>query len=210
MTFRLPPLPYAADALEPHISSATLHEHHEQHHRGYLDKVNRDVRGTSRADWTLERLVESARSPLLEQAAQAWNHEFYFAGLSPHGGRPRGALADAIDAAFGDLAALRREFTEAATGHFGSGWAWLVADARGRLSVRALHDAGTPLREGGRPLLACDVWEHAYYLDRKHDRAAYLRAFWRVVDWEFVGANYARTEPFASRASDPVALRDAS
>ena len=210
MSFRLPPLPYPADALEPHVSRATMLEHHGQHHRAYIDKVNLAVRGTPRAEWTLERLVRQARGPLLDQAAQAWNHEFFFAGLSPHSGRPKGALQAAIDAAFGDVAALRREFSEAAVGHFGSGWAWLVADGRGRLAVRALHDAGTPLREGQRPLLACDVWEHAYYLDRRHDRAAWLRAFWRIVDWDFVGANYASAEPFASRASAAPAVRDAS
>jgi superoxide dismutase, Fe-Mn family len=201
MSFRLPALPYAADALEPHISRATLIEHHDQHHRGYIDKVNQAVRGTPRADWALERLVAQARGPLFDAAAQAWNHEFYFACLSEHSGKPRGTLQEAIDAAFGDIAGMRREFTEAAVGHFGSGWAWLVADARGRVSVTALHDAGTPLRDGLRPLLACDVWEHAYYLDRKHDRAAYLKAFWRIVNWDFVTANYSREEPYTSRAS---------
>jgi Fe-Mn family superoxide dismutase len=210
MTFRLPPLPYAANALEPHISRATLLEHHGQHHRIYIEKLNQAVRGTARAEWPLERLVRQSRNSLFDVAAQAWNHEFQFACLTPHSGRPRGELLSAIEAAFGDVSSLRSEFTEAAVGHFGSGWAWLVADARGRLSVRALHDAGTPLATGQRPLLACDVWEHAYYLDRRHDRAAYLRAFWRVVDWDFVGENYERSEAFASRASAGVALREAS
>ena len=211
MTFRLPPLPYPANALEPHISRATLLEHHGQHHRIYIEKLNQAVRGTARAEWTLERLVRQSRNSLFDLAAQAWNHEFQFACLSPDGGRPRGALLEAIEAAFGDATAMRTEFTEAAVGHFGSGWAWLVADARQRLSVRALHDAGTPLRDGLRPLLACDVWEHAYYLDRKHDRAAYLRAFWRVVNWGFVSDNLAREGAYVSRASAAaVAERAAS
>jgi superoxide dismutase, Fe-Mn family len=211
MSLRLPPLPFAPDALQPHISPATLIEHHDQHHRTYVTKVNQAVRGTPRAEWPLERLVLRSRGPLLDNAAQAWNHEFYFAGLVPHGRRPAGALLAAIEAAFGSVAMLRAQFTEAAVGHFGSGWAWLVADARDRLSVRVLHDAGTPLREGLRPLLACDVWEHAYYLDRKHDRAAYLRAFWRLVNWDFVSDNLARDGAYESRASAAaVAERAAS
>ena len=175
-----------------------------------LASLTADPADTPRAEWTLERLVQKATGPLLDNAAQAWNHEFYFAGLAPGGGRPRASLLAAIESAFGSLAAMRREFSEAAVGHFGSGWAWLVADARGRLHVRALHDAGTPLREGQRPLLACDVWEHAYYLDRKHDRAAYVKAFWRVVDWDFVARNHARKGPYVSRGSPAMALREAS
>jgi len=209
MSFRLRPLPFAADALQPHVSAATMLEHHDHHQRAYVEKVNQAVRGTPRAEWTLERLVLRASGALLDHAAQAWNHEFFFAGLAPRGGRPAGALLAAIESAFGSAASLRQQFSEAAVGHFGSGWAWLVADARGRLAVRALHDAGNPLRQGEKPLLACDVWEHAYYLDRKHDRAAWLRAFWHVVDWDFVADNLAREGAYPSRAS-AVAERAAS
>ena len=211
MSFRLPPLPYPADALEPHISAASLVEHHDQHHRAYVQKVDDAVRGTSRECWPLERLVRETNGPLFDNAAQAWNHEFYFACLSSRPQtHPPARLAEAIDAAFGDLGSLRREFGEAAVGHFGSGWVWLVADPHGRLVVQALHDAGTPLRDGLRPLLACDVWEHAYYLDRRHDRAAYVEAFWRLVDWDFAARQLAAISAYVSRARADEPSRAAS
>jgi Fe-Mn family superoxide dismutase len=211
MTFKLPPLPYALDALEPHISAATLHEHHGKHQRAYLKKVDEFVHSTPQEHWPLERLLREAHGPLRDQAAQAWNHEFYFLGLSPEpASKPTERLTQAITASFGNLASLRRQFSEAASAHFGSGWAWLCCDAQGRLSVHALHDAGNPLQQDLRPLLACDVWEHAYYLDHKHDRAAYVKAFWRVVDWDFVGRQYAADRPYASRTSTATPLRAAS
>jgi Fe-Mn family superoxide dismutase len=208
MSLRLVPLPYPVGSLAPHISADTLREHHGRHQRAYVKRVNQMVSGTPREDWPLDRLVREADGPLADQAAQAWNHEFYFRGLLPGGtGRPQGRLLDAIEAAFGGLPQFKREFTQAAVQHFGSGWAWLAADARGRLSLSALHDAGTPLRAGLRPVLACDVWEHAYYLDRRHDRAAYVRAFWRLVDWEVAAHRLQAT--YVSRAS-PAAERAAS
>ncbi len=208
MTFRLPALPWEPGALEPHISRATIETHHGRHHRAYIDKLNELVRGTPRADWPLERLVQRGRGALFQQAAQAWNHEFYWRSLRPAGGeRPPAALRAAIEAGFGGLPGLQEAFTAAALGHFGSGWVWLVANGRGRLSVLDTHDADTPLREHLRPLLACDVWEHAYYLDRRHDRAAYLRAFWRLADWDFAAANLERGEPYVARASPRRALR---
>jgi len=211
MTIQLPPLPYAVDALEPHISAATLVEHHEHHHRAYLQKVDDAVRGTARESWPLERLVRETNGPLLDNAAQAWNHEFYFACLTPRASsHPPAHLASAIDADFGGFGGLRREFVEAAVGHFGSGWAWLAVDERGRLVVQALHDAGTPLREGGRPLLACDVWEHAYYLDHRHDRAAYVDAFWRLIDWDFAARQFASDRAWLSRARSSEPSRAAS
>lgn len=211
MLYRLPRLPWALDALEPHVSAATLEEHHGKHQRAYLKKVEEFVRGTPQEHWPLERLLREAHGPLRDHAAQAWNHEFYFLGLSPEPlTLPPQKLAAAISAAFGDLPTLRRQFSEAAVAHFGSGWAWLCCDARGKLSVHALHDAGNPLQQELRPLLACDVWEHAYYLDRKHDRGAYVKAFWRVVDWGFVAAQYAAERPYVSLASTATPLRAAS
>ena len=211
MLYRLPPLPYALKALAPHISAATLAEHHGKHHRAYLKKVEEFVHGTPQEHWPLERLLHEGHGPLRDNAAQAWNHEFYFQGLSPKPlTRPPQRLAAAISAGFGDLPTLRRQFSEAAVAHFGSGWAWLCCDERGKLSVHALHDGGNPLQQNLRPLLACDVWEHAYYLDRQHNRAAYVKAFWHVVDWQFVAAQYAAEAPYTSRASTITPLRAAS
>jgi len=202
MTFHLPPLPWEPAALEPHISRTTIETHYGRHHRGYVDKLNALVKGTPRADWSLERLVRKSQGAVMHQAAQAWNHEFYWHSLRPAGGaRPTGALRAAIEASFGSLAKLQEAMTAAATEHFGSGWAWLVADARGRLAVVDTHDADTPLREHRRPLLGCDVWEHAYYLDHHEDRAAYVKAFWHVANWEFAAANLARGEPYVSAAT---------
>src|SRR5262245_29675257 len=159
MIFRLPPLRYALDALEPHISEETLAEHHGKHHRAYLKKVEEFVHGTPQEHWPLDRLLREAHGPLRDHAAQAWNHEFYFLGLSPEPlTRPPKKLATAITAAFGDLATLRKQFSEAAVAHFGSGWTWLACDEQGKLSVHTLHDAGNPLQDNLRPLLACDVW----------------------------------------------------
>ena len=211
MLFRLPPLPYAPDELEPHISAATLEEHHGKHHRAYLKKVEEFVRGTPQEHWPLDRLLREGHGPLRDNAAQAWNHEFYWKCLSPAPmTKPTQRLADAITAAFGNLPALKKQLSEAAVAHFGSGWAWLACDARGKLEIHALHDGGNPLQQDLRPLLACDVWEHAYYLDHKHDRAAYVKAFWRVADWGFVGEQYEAAAPYASRASTATPLRAAS
>jgi Fe-Mn family superoxide dismutase len=208
MTFRLPPLPWEPAALEPHISRDTIATHHGKHHRAYVDRLNALVKGTPRADWSLERIVQRSSGALMHQAAQAWNHEFYWHSLRPAGnGRPTGALRTAIDDSFGGLAGLQEAMTEAAREHFGSGWAWLVADAHGRLSVVDTHDADTPLREHLLPLLCCDVWEHAYYLDYRQDRAAYLKAFWHVVNWEFAAGNLARGEPYVSLATPRAARR---
>ncbi len=200
--FRLPPLPYAANALAPHISRLTLREHHGRHHRAYIDKLNAAVRGTPRAAWSLERLVRETSGPLFQCAAQAWNHEFCWHSMRPAGGpRPPAALGAAIGRSFGGLGGLRREFRDAALAQFGSGWAWLVARPGGKLAVLTTHDAGTPLRGGPLPLLTCDLWEHAWYLDRRHDKAAYLQAFWHLADWSFAAANLERGTAFVSAAT---------
>jgi len=206
-TFRLPPLPYAHDALEPQMSSLTLRTHHGRHQRAYVDKLNAALRGTPRTRWSLERLVRDAAGPVFQNAAQAWNHEFFWHSLRPAGGAPPPApLRAAIARSFGGLPGLRRAFREAALAHFGSGWAWLVAGPSGRLAVLTTHDADTPLRDGPLPLLACDLWEHAWYLDRRHDKAAWLDAFWELADWSFAADNLARGAPLPS-ASTPAAGR---
>lgn len=185
MTFTLPDLPYAHDALEPAISAATLREHHGAHHKGYIEKTNRLQAESDLSDASLEELVRRADGKLLQNAAQAWNHAFYWESMTPGGARgPRGALERAITETFGSLDELRKLFLERASGHFGSGWAWLILENDGRLSVECTHDAGCPLRDGKTPLLVCDVWEHAYYLDHQHDRGAYLEGFWSLIDWE--------------------------
>jgi superoxide dismutase, Fe-Mn family len=201
-SFRLPPLPYASDALSPHLSADTLLTHHNKHHKAYIDKVNTLVEGTPKASWTLERLVKESSGPLFNNAAQAWNHEFYWRSLRPAGGpRPPAALGDAISKSFGGLAEFRTAFSEQAAAHFGSGWAWLVANTGGKLAIVVTHDAGTPLKDGGLPLLTCDLWEHAYYLDRKQDKPAYLKAFWQVADWSFAATNLERGTPYVSIAT---------
>ncbi len=208
--FTLPPLPYPTTALEPHLSQLTLRTHHGRHHKAYLEKLNAGVQGTPKAAWSLERLVRDASGPLFQNAAQAWNHEFYWHSLRPAGGaRPPAELSDSIRRDFGGLGELRRAFDEAALAHFGSGWAWLVANPGGRLAVLTTHDADTPLRDGPLPLLTCDLWEHAWYIDRRHDKAAYLKAFWQVADWSFAAANLERGAAFVSAAT-PERARSAA
>ncbi len=189
----LPPLPYATEALEPHISRRTLVTHHGRHHQAYVDKVNATVRDTSQSGWSLERLVKEASGALFNNAAQAWNHEFYWHSLRPAGGpQPPADLSAAIQRSFGSLGGLQHAFRDAALDHFGSGWAWLVAAPGDRLEVLTTHDADTPLRDGPLPLLTCDLWEHAWYLDRLQDKAAYLKAFWELANWSFAAENLAR------------------
>lgn len=200
MAISLTPLPYAKDALEPAISAQTLELHHGKHHKGYVDKTNAAIEGTDLSDKGLNDVVKAAAAKkdtkLFNQAAQAWNHGFYWHSLSPDGGKPETALAAAIDSAFGSFDAMAEKLAAEAEGHFGSGWAWLVADGD-TLRIATTHDAGCPLTEdGGRPLLVIDVWEHAYYLDRKNDRKAYLKAALGLLNWQFADANFARREPW--------------
>lgn len=200
--FSLPPLPYSTVALEPQLSRLTLRTHHGQHHKAYLEKLNAAVRDTPRAHWSLERLVREASGAEFQNAAQAWNHEFYWHSLRPAGGpRPTAALHAAIGKCFGSLVGLRLALRDAALAHFGSGWVWLVAGRGTKLSVVTTHDADTPLRDGALPLLACDLWEHAWYLDHAHDKAAYLQAFWQLADWSFAAENLERGTPFVSAAN---------
>jgi len=192
--FEIPPLPYAKDALEPHLGAETLELHYEKHHKGYLEKLRKQIEDKPEADRSLEDLVRLATGDVFNNAAQVWNHDFYWQSLEPRGGgRPGGELAKELEASFGSYDAFREEFSRAAIGEFGSGWAWLVLDATGRLGVRNSSDAENPLQRGLVPLLTLDVWEHAYYLDYRNERGRYVEAFLdHLLNWDFAAANVSR------------------
>jgi len=202
----LPELPYRPDALEPHISQETLDYHHGRHHRAYVDKLNELVKGTDFEHMSLEAVVRASRAapghagPLFNNAAQAWNHAFYWQCLTPQATAPDPQLREALHSRFGSVDEFRLQFTRAAVNTFGSGWAWLVAGYNGELEIIATSNADTPLAEGRVPLLTCDVWEHAYYIDYRNARAEYLAAFWKVVNWDFVAANFWHVDETANAA----------
>lgn len=193
MAFHLPELPYAQDALEPHISAETLSFHYGKHHKSYVDKLNGMAEGTPLADKSLEEVVRESEGGVFNNAAQIWNHSFYWNCLSPNGGgEATGAVAEAIDAAFGSFEAFREAFTDSATGNFGSSWTWLVKNADGSVAIVNTSNAETPLTDSTvTPLLTVDLWEHAYYIDYRNARPKYMEAFWALVNWEFVNANFA-------------------
>ena len=191
MAIELPPLPYAKDALAPHISAETLDFHHGKHHQTYVTNTNNLIKGTELENASLEEIVKKASGGLFNNAAQVWNHTFYWNSLSPKGGGdPTGKLADAIKRSFGGFAQFKEEFNKIAVGTFGSGWAWLVARPDGSLGVVSTSNAATPLTGADRALLTCDVWEHAYYIDYRNARAKYVEAYWNIVNWEFANANF--------------------
>jgi Fe-Mn family superoxide dismutase len=191
MTFTLPPLPYALDALVPHISQETLEYHYGKHHNAYVTNLNKLIPGTAFESMDLEAIIKSAKGPVFNNAAQVWNHTFYWHCLSPQGGgEPTGELAKAIITAFGSFAAFKEQFTAMAISTFGSGWAWLVLDDAGQLKITSTSNAGTPMTNGEKALLTCDVWEHAYYIDYRNVRPDYVSAFWNLVNWEFVAQNF--------------------
>jgi len=190
MLHALPDLPWPRDALAPDISAETLEYHYGKHHQAYVNNLNKMIEGTDYADAPLEAIIRSATGGLFNNAAQVWNHSFYWNCLSPDGGGdPSGAVADAIAGAFGSFADFRSRFTQTAVGTFGSGWAWLVREEGGGLALMSTSNAGNPLTDGKTPLLTCDVWEHAYYVDYRNARAKYVEAFWRRVNWRFVESN---------------------
>lgn len=193
MPFTLPDLPYPKDALEPHISQETLEYHHGKHHATYVKKLNDMIEGTDFADKSLEDIVKSADGDLFNQAAQVWNHSFYWNSLSPNGGgEPTGAVATAIADAFGSFDKFKEEFNAKAAGNFGSGWTWLVKKGDGSIAIVNTDDAQTPLTDDSlKPVLTCDIWEHAYYIDYRNSRPDYLKAFWQLVNWDFVNSNLA-------------------
>ena len=193
MAFKLPELPYAKDALEPHISAETLEYHHGKHHNAYVTNLNGLVEGTDLADKSLEEIVAAAEGGTVNNAAQVWNHTFYWSCMRPGGGgAPSGALSEAIDRDFGSFEAFKEQFTKAGTTLFGSGWTWLVLDG-GALKITQTSNADLPLKHGQTPLLTMDVWEHAYYIDYRNARPEYIGTFLEsLVDWDFVGANFAK------------------
>ena len=191
MKFSLPELPYAQNALEPIISEKTISFHYGKHHLTYVNNLNGLIEGTEFENADLSTIVVKSEGPIFNNAAQIWNHNFYFLTLTPvKGSAPSDSLTQAIDAAFGSVENFKAEFNKAAISVFGSGWAWLVKDADGKLSIVKESNAGNPLTRGLTPLLTFDVWEHAYYLDYQNRRADHVAALWDLVDWSIVSARY--------------------
>ncbi len=189
MAFELPKLPYALDALEPYISNQTLEFHYGKHHQAYVNNLNNLIPGTEFENASLEEIVKKATGGIFNNGAQVWNHTFYWHSLKPNGGGlPNGKLLDAINAAFGSFDEFKQKFSTAAATLFGSGWAWLVKTADGSLAIVQESNAGNPLRNGLTPLLTCDVWEHAYYIDQQNKRPDYIASFWNLVDWDAVSS----------------------
>ncbi len=193
MAIELPPLPYAHDALEPHISAETLTYHHDKHHAAYVSNLNKLIAGTEFAEMPLLEIVAKAPAGgIFNNAAQVWNHTFYFAGMAPDGGgAPDGELAEAIVRDYGSFAAFQEQFGKAAAGNFGCGWTWLAVDPDGRLVIENTTGAGTLAVGDSRPLLTIDVWEHAYYIDTRNERPRYIENWWRVVNWREVAHRFA-------------------
>jgi superoxide dismutase, Fe-Mn family len=184
----LPPLPYARDALEPHMSRETLDYHYGKHHKAYVDKLNGLIKGTELEDASLEELVAGSSGDVFNNAAQVWNHSFFWNCLSPQRKTPGKEVTRALDS-LGGLEAFKTAFDKAASTVFGSGWAWLVKEPGGTVKIVTTSNANTPLRDGQVPLLTCDMWEHAYYIDYRNDRGTYLKNYWPLVNWEFVTAH---------------------
>ena len=192
MAHELPALPYEKNALEPYISAETLEFHHDKHHQAYVTNLNNLIDGTADADKSLEDIITSAPAGgVYNNAAQVWNHTFYFNCLAGNaGGEPTGAIADAINAAFGSFEAFKEKFSATAVGNFGSGWTWLIKNEDGTVEIHNTSNAGCPLSEGKNPVMTIDVWEHAYYVDKRNARPAYVADFWNLVNWDFVNENY--------------------
>jgi Fe-Mn family superoxide dismutase len=196
----LPELPYALDALEPHISRETLDYHYSKHHRGYVNKLNELLKGTDLERMSLEAVIRASSpapghsDPIFNNAAQAWNHQFYWQCLTPQTTVADGIVSQALVRHFGSVDGFRREFTRTALDTFGSGWAWLVSSGDGRLEILGTRNADTPQMQDRIPLLTCDMWEHAYYIDYRNSRAEYLQGFWKLVNWDFVAAGLERIE----------------
>ncbi len=198
MAFTLPALPYAHDALEPHFDTLTMQIHHGKHHQAYVDNLNKAIAGTDNENKTIEELVANAGAigaPVRNNGGGHWNHSFFWESLAPNaGGNPSGKLAEAINEAFGTFDAFKEKFAAAGMTRFGSGWAWLIKDAAGKLAVSSTPNQDNPLMDvaevKGTPLLGCDVWEHAYYLKYQNKRSDYLAAFWSVVNWDKVAERF--------------------
>lgn len=192
MTHQLPPLPYEKTALEPFISAETLDYHYGKHHQAYVTNLNNLIPGTEFESLSLEEIIQKSSGGIFNNAAQVWNHTFYWNSLKPNGGgQPTGALAEAINKTFGSFEKFKEEFTKCAVTTFGSGWAWLVKNADGSLALVSTSNAATPLTNGQKPLLTIDVWEHAYYIVYRNARPKYVEDFWNFVNWDFAAANFA-------------------
>ena len=192
MQHQLPPLPYALDALQPHISKETLGFHYGKHHQAYVTNLNNLLKGTEFENASLEDIIRKSSGGIFNNAAQAWNHTFYWSCLAPRaGGEPKGPLADAVSRKFGSFAAFKEAFSKSAVGNFGSGWTWLVKKGDGSVDIMNTSNAATPRTGPDKPLLTCDVWEHAYYVDYRNRRPDYVAAFWNLVNWEFAAKNFA-------------------
>jgi Fe-Mn family superoxide dismutase len=192
MTHSLPALPYAMDALAPTLSQETLEYHYGKHHQTYVTNLNNLIPGTEFEALSLEDIIMKSSGGVFNNAAQVWNHSFYWNCLSPTGGgAPTGALAAAIDAKFGSFEEFKKQFNQSGATNFGSGWTWLVKNADGSLEIFNTSNAGTPMTSGKQALLTLDVWEHAYYIDYRNARPKYLETIWNIVNWDFVAANFA-------------------
>ncbi len=191
MSFTLPELPYSKDALMPHLSPETLEFHHGKHHKTYVDKLNTLLEtAPEHKGKSLEDLIKTSSGGIFNNAAQVWNHTFYWNCLAPKGGgAPTGALSEAINKKWGSFETFKEQFTQAAINQFGSGWAWLCMTEAGELHIESTGNAENPMTKGHKPLMTCDVWEHAYYIDYRNARPKYLEAFWNLVNWDFVGKN---------------------
>ncbi len=194
MAFTLPALPYNKNALAPTISEETLDYHYGKHHQTYVTNLNNLVEGSPLQQQSLEDIIKSGSGAIFNNAAQIWNHTFYWHSMAPKaGGAPHGKIADAIIESFGSFDAFKEQFSKAAAGQFGSGWAWLVREkSNGRVFIETTANAGCPLTEGHVPVLTCDVWEHAYYIDYRNARAKYIEAWWNLVNWDFANQNLAK------------------
>lgn len=191
MAIELPPLPYGLNALEPHISRETLEYHHGKHHQAYVTNLNNLLPGSDFENQSLEEIIKDSSGAIFNNAAQVWNHTFYWHCLAPNGGgEPSGELSNQIQKAFGSFSAFQEQFTKTALATFGSGWAWLVRTPEGKLEIISTPNAGTPLTDNKKALLTCDVWEHAYYIDYRNARAKYVESFWKCVNWAFVAKNF--------------------
>jgi superoxide dismutase, Fe-Mn family len=192
MEHTLPALPYAMDALAPHISKETLEFHYGKHHQTYATNLNNLIKGTEFENASLEDIIKKSSGGVFNNSAQIWNHTFYWNSLAPNaGGEPTGALAAAINAKWGNFAAFKEAFNKMATGNFGSSWTWLVKKADGSLDIVNTSNAATPLTTTDKPLMTCDLWEHAYYIDYRNSRPNYLNGYWSLVNWAFAAKNFA-------------------
>jgi superoxide dismutase, Fe-Mn family len=192
MEHTLPALPYAMDALAPHVSKETLEYHYGKHHQTYVTNLNNLIKGTEFESMGLEEIVRKSSGGVFNNAAQIWNHTFYWNSLAPNGGgEPTGAVLDAINKKWGSFAAFKEAFNKSAAGNFGSSWTWLVKKSDGSLDIVNTSNAATPITGTDKPLLTCDLWEHAYYIDYRNSRPNYLNGYWSLVNWAFAAQNFA-------------------